>query len=204
MSKYPVTGLLQVDIPDGAPSKTTAGLIQLYAAPAPDPVGRQLPNPTQWLPSLLKMDGSELALGSPPLAGSGLLAVRSSYTMIVENHGTVIAKIRTGIGVTRGVQDDKPMNPYLGVGHGMQDSPLAYQAIPPGAAPTITGFRWDVIDPERNPIATWPDWKLTFDPARGAPQLVLCGCNDSPGVDVRYRDVMFELVPFWGMKLRRN
>jgi hypothetical protein len=170
-------------------------------------LGSLQPAGASWINGLLRSDGTELSLDPPPLSGSGILSLRSFYTMYLVNTGNTVALVRHGIGVSNPVNSNKPMYPYLGVSHGQQDSLSAFESLKPLEIRKVCGLRWDTVDEalqSDQPIPGWPNWKLVNGPSGKPPQLVLCAANDTPAVTVMYRNVQFEQVAYWGMKLTRK
>lgn len=199
-------GFVTIPDPAIAPVFVTATSVQTYASA--DSVLRALQAPgASWINGLLRADGTELALDPPPLEGVGILSLRSCYTMFLQNMTGLSVKIRHGIGVSNGVNPDKPLYPYLGVSHGKQDNVAEFETLAPYEGRKVTGIRWDSVDSDLQkdqPIPNWPKWTLINGSKGKPPCLVLCAACDTTSGVVQYRDVQFEQVAYWGMKLTRK
>src|SRR5579864_512565 len=130
---------------------------------------------------------------APPYSGCGILHVKTEATLVLENKGTGIAKVRLVIGVNNSNGQNKPLYPYLGVSHGGGDAQTEYMTLPAGEARQFTIWRWDIVDnalQSDQPIPGWPNWIVLAGPGKAAkPTLLLCGNNDTPSNPVFYRDV---------------
>ena len=135
---------------------------------------------------------------APPYSGCGVLRVETTATLILENKGTGLARVRMVIGVNNSNGSNKPLYPYLGVSHGGGDAASEYFTIAAGqTTPPFTLVRFDIVDNDLEsdqPISGWPNWVVL--PGAGKtikPTLLLCGNNDTPSNPVWYRDVQMTL-----------
>lgn len=157
------------------------------------------PPTVKWLDELDKPDGSgkyiELA---PPYSGSGILRLKTSVTLVLENRGASVARVRLVIGVDNPNGSNKPVYPYLGVSHGLGDATTEYETLAAGEARSFNLMRWDIVDlalQSDQPIVGWPVWSVAAGAGKKAkPMFALCGNNDTPGNPVWYRDVQMDCV----------
>lgn len=155
------------------------------------------PASVTWLNGLNRLDGSgKLIELAPPYNGCGVLRVKTSCQLIIENKGTGVARFRLVIGVNNTNGSNKPLYPYLGVSHGAGDAITEYETLEPGGARYVYLCRFDIVDnalQSDQPIATWPNWSVAMGAGKKAlPTLCLCGNNDSPDCEVFYRDIQMD------------
>lgn len=155
------------------------------------------PPSVKWLNGLYRPDGSKKYIEiAPPYSGSGVLRLETKATLVLENKGLTVAKVRLVIGVDNPNGSNKPLYCYLGVSHGLGDAITEYETLQPGEARSFTLWRWDIVDnalQSDQPIPGWPNWTVSAGAGKTAkPTLALCGNNDTPSNPVWYRDVQMD------------
>lgn len=110
----------------------------------------------------------------PPTSGTGVLRMRTSLKLLVDNRANLAhAVVKVCLGVTGPLNTTKPMYPYLGVQHAHGDvDPDEMAIVPAGGMAWVTDFRLDIVDnalESDQPIAGWPTWAMAKNAAGGFP-----------------------------------
>lgn len=101
----------------------------------------------------------------PPITGVGRLKCVTLFKAVIINQGSVAGSFALGLGVNNSSQANKPMYPYLGVGHDLSIGTETPITIQPNEAKSFICFRLDVVDNalvQDTPIATWPVWTMNL------------------------------------------
>lgn len=157
------------------------------------------PPSVKWLNGLYRPDGSKKYIEiAPPYSGSGVLRLETKATLVLENKGLTVAKVRLVIGVDNPNGSNKPAYPYLGVSHGLGDTETEYETLAVGEARSFNLYRWDIVDnslQSDQPIVGWPTWSVQKGAGKKVlPTFSLCGNNDTPANPVWYRDIQMQTV----------
>jgi hypothetical protein len=97
----------------------------------------------------------------PPPSGTGRLKFLTMFKMVVRNNSLSIpGHYSFGLGVVWVSGPDRPMSPYLGVGHDLDVNQIPSDTIDPGETRTLMTFRLDIVDHDFAPVPGWPDWEM--------------------------------------------
>jgi hypothetical protein len=166
----------------------------LTIAPGPYPPGYRIPNGQEGggFPPQGQVSNGTLPIRlQPPSSGNGVkFQFVTQFNATVVNEGTQAGKFLISLGVIYPSETNRPMMPYLGVFHSINDFRLMVPiTIQPGQAVPITIFRLDVLDPDFASIPGWPNWKMTPNANKLYPAVGPTYWNGGPG-NLNVKDIM--------------
>jgi hypothetical protein len=166
----------------------------LCIAPGPYPPGYKVPSDQEggsYPPQGQQSDGTKPIRIQPPSSGNGVrFQFYTSATCTVVNESSQDGKFLWGLGVIYPSETDRPMMPYLGCFHCVNDyRKMVPITIPAGQAVSLTVIRMDVLDPEFADIPGWPNWKMVPNSNGLYPAIGPTAWNGGPG-PLNVRDIM--------------
>ena len=166
----------------------------LTIAPGPYPPGYRIPNGQEgggFPPQGQQSNGTLPIRLQPPSSGNGVkFLFYTTMTCTVVNEGTQDGKFLTALGVIYPSETNRPMQPYLGLFHAINDFRLMQPIIiPAGKSVVITAIRADILDPDFAPIPGWPNWKMTPNANKLFPAVGPTYWNGGPG-PLNVKDIM--------------
>jgi hypothetical protein len=172
----------------------------LTLAPGPWPPGYRVANGQVGGAFPPQGSSANTSLGiriQPPTAGSDGKAFMfyTWLTCTVLNESNADCGIIIALGVIDPSETGRPMNPYLGVYHAINDFRLMVPVnVPAGKAVQITATRMDVLDPRFAAIPGWPNWQMTPGANKLFPAICPTFQNRGPNA-LNVKDVMVSGVP---------
>jgi hypothetical protein len=166
----------------------------LTIAPGPYPPGYRVANGQLgggYPPSGQTSNGTLPIRLQPPSSGDGVrFQFVTQMTCTVLNEGTQDGKFLTSLGVIYPSETNRPMMPYLGVFHSINDFRLMVPiTIPAGKSVIITAIRIDVLDPDFAAIPGWPKWQMVPNANQLWPAVGPTYWNGGPG-PLNVKDIM--------------
>jgi hypothetical protein len=166
----------------------------LTIAPGPYPPGYRIANGQEgggFPPSGQVSNGSLPIRLQPPSSGNGVkFQFVTQFNCTVVNEGSQDGKFLIALGVIYPSEKDRPMMPYLGCFHCINDYRLMVPwTIKAGQAMPVTVFRLDVLDPDFADIPGWPQWKVTPNTNGLYPAVGPTYWNGGPG-PLNVKDIM--------------
>jgi hypothetical protein len=166
----------------------------LLIAPGPYPPGYRIPNGQVgggYPPQGQKSDGTLPIRIQPPASGDGVrFQFTTTFTATILNEGNQDGKILISLGVIYPSETDRPMSPYLGVFHSINDFRLMVPiTVPAGKSVIVTAIRLDVLDPDFAAIPGWPKWQMIPNQNKLWPAVGPTYQNAGPG-PLNIKDIM--------------
>jgi hypothetical protein len=140
--------------------------VAMMIAKGPYPPGYKIASGSEggsYPPQGQQSDGTLPIRIQPPVSGNGQrFMFYSTMTATVVNDTDTDGLFVFGLGVSYPSEVGRPMHPYLGVFHVINDfRKMAPISIPKHSAVCVSTIRMDVLDPDFAEISTWPEWKIT-------------------------------------------
>lgn len=109
--------------------------------------------------------GNEPIKLQPPTKGSGIVKFWSTAQVWVKNpDSSRTGSFVMGLGVADVNGPDKPMFPYLGIGHYLEINQCPAVTVRPGDTVSFALSRIDMVDNAFSAVPGWPNWEMTPAP----------------------------------------
>jgi hypothetical protein len=96
-----------------------------------------------------------------------------------------------GLGVSYPSEVDRPMHPYLGTFHVINDyRKMAPISVPKKSAVSLATIRMDVLDPDFADISDWPDWTMVPNGENKLWPAITPTCVNPGKVPLKVKDVL--------------
>src|SRR5215472_322681 len=166
----------------------------LTIAPGPYPPGYMVASGVEggsYPPSGQQSNGTLPIRLQPPPSGNGVkFQFYTTATCTVVNNSNQNGKFIWGLGVIYPSQTDRPMMPYLGCFHSINDfHKMVPITIPANSAVQLTVIRLDILDPDYAYIPGWPNWRMVPNANKLYPAVGPTAMNPGP-VPLNVKDIM--------------
>jgi hypothetical protein len=163
-------------------------------APGPYPPGYRIPNGQEgggFPPSGQQSNGTLPIRLQPPSSGNGQKFVfYTSMTCTLQNESDIDGRFIWALGVIYPSEVDRPMMPYLGLFHAINDFRIMVPiTVPKKSSVVSTAIRVDILDPDFAAIPGWPSWKMVPNANKLWPAVGPTCMNPGPA-PINVKDIM--------------